>query len=129
MARLELDEAELKSRRSFFELSDDDLARLASLRPLADRLSGAVVDALYQLLLGHSGSQAFLRDATVVARLKALQKAYFLGLFSGVCDLDYVAERLRVGLTHERIGLSPKWYIGAYARYLAPSRRWPPVRR
>lgn len=118
MARLELDEAELRSRRSFFELGDDDLARLASLRPLAERLSGAVVDALYQLLLGHSGSQAFLRDATVVARLKALQKAYFLGLFSGVCDLDYVAERLRVGLTHERIGLSPKWYIGAYARYL-----------
>jgi rsbT co-antagonist protein RsbR len=29
-----------------------------------------------------------------------------------------VQDRLRVGAAHERIGLAPKWYIGAYRRYM-----------
>ena len=46
------------------------------------------------------------------------QREYFLGLFAGRCDLAYVEDRLRVGIAHERIGLSTKWYLGAYRRYL-----------
>lgn len=118
MAKLKLDERELQSRRAFFEITDEDLRRLASLRSIADRCSNAIVDALYELLLRHEGSRAFLQDEALVARLKRLQKDYFLGLFSGLCDLGYVEDRLRVGVAHERIGLAPKWYIGAYARYL-----------
>ncbi len=50
--------------------------------------------------------------------MKQTQREYFIGLFAGKCDLDYVADRLRVGAAHERIGLAPKWYIGAYRRYM-----------
>ena len=32
---------------------------------------------------------------------------------------EYVANRLRVGIAHQRIGLEPKWYIGAYREYLS----------
>jgi rsbT co-antagonist protein RsbR len=118
MSRLKLDEAELRSRRAFFEITDDDLARLASLRPHAERWAGMIVDGLYELLFGHPESRAFIHDEATVRRLKVTQKEYFAGLFSGVLDLAYVEDRLRVGAAHARIGLSPKWYIGAYARYL-----------
>src|SRR5262249_44762716 len=40
------------------------------------------------------------------------------GLFSGKCDMAYVEDRLRVGVAHERIGLSTKWYLGAYRKYM-----------
>jgi len=113
-----MDDAELASRRSFFEITDDDLTRLAGLRPFADRHSVAVVDELYQLLLGHLESRAFFLDDAAVRRVKQLQRDYFLGLFGGRCDLAYVTDRLRVGAAHERIGLAPKWYLGAYGRYL-----------
>ena len=36
MERLHIDEAELKSRRDFFEISDEDLLRLASLKAFAE---------------------------------------------------------------------------------------------
>ena len=48
-----------------------------------------------------------------------MQREYFLGLFAGKADMAYVQDRLRVGAAHERIGMAPKWYIGAYRRYLA----------
>jgi rsbT co-antagonist protein RsbR len=118
MHRLNLDERELASRRAFYELTDEDLARLAKLRPLAERQSQEVVDALYQLLLGHAESRAFFSDDSAVRHVKKMQHDYFVGLFDGRCDLAYVENRLRVGAAHERIGLAPKWYIGAYGRYL-----------
>jgi rsbT co-antagonist protein RsbR len=118
MSRLNLDERELQSRRSFFELGDDDLARLRALRPFAEKHSDEVVEGLYELILGHPESRAFFPDQVTINRVKKMQRQYFLGLFTGVCDLAYVEDRLRVGSAHEHIGLAPKWYIGAYARYL-----------
>jgi hypothetical protein len=45
--------------------------------------------------------------------------SYFHRLTGGDYGPDYVHERLRVGLAQQRIGLEPKWYIGAYRNYLA----------
>ncbi len=118
MQRLRLDDRELDSRRAFFEITDADLARLAALRGLAEKHGDTVVDALYELILGHPESRAFFRDDGAIRHVKKMQHDYFLGLFSGKLDRAYVENRLRVGMAHERIGLQPKWYVGAYARYL-----------
>lgn len=118
MAKLKLDERELASRRAFFEIGDDDLARLATLRPLAERHSHSFVERLYELILGHPESRSFFPDEATIAHVKKMQRQYFLGLFGGRCDLVYVEDRIRVGAAHDRVGLAPKWYIGAYGRYL-----------
>lgn len=118
MARLKLDTRELDSRRAFFEITDEDLSRLAALRPFAETHVSEIVEGLYQLILNHPDSHAFFPSEKLVAHVKGMQRTYFMGLFAGRCDLDYVADRLRVGSAHERIGLAPKWYIGAYGRYL-----------
>ncbi len=118
MAKLQLDEREVASRRAFFELTDEDLARLAGLRAFADRHTDDIVQAFYELLLSHPDTRGFFSDPGTLARVQRAQKQYFLGLFSGRCDLAYVEDRLRVGAAHERIGLGPKWYLGAYSRYL-----------
>src|SRR4051812_17329724 len=118
MSILKLDEAELASRRAFFSLTDADLARLASLRPLAEKITDAIVEDFYALLLSHVDTKRFFPDEATIRRVKRTQREYFMGLFAGTCDLAYVEDRLRVGAAHERIGLSPKWYLGAYRKYL-----------
>lgn len=118
MHLLRLDDAELRSRRAFFEITDDDLARLASLRPIAERHADDMVEDLYALILGHDETHAMFLDDAQVRRVKKLQRDYFLGLFDGRCDLAYVENRVRVGSTHERIGMGLKWYVGVYSRYL-----------
>jgi rsbT co-antagonist protein RsbR len=118
MSILKLDEAELRTRRAFFEVTDEDLARLASLRPFAEKHTEAIVEGFYHLLLAHPETRKFFADQATIVRVKRTQRAYFLGLFNGKCDLAYVEDRLRVGAAHERIGLAPRWYLGAYRRYL-----------
>lgn len=118
LARHGLDEAELQSRRLFFEITDEDLRRLASLRAFAEKHTEAVVEDLYALILGHPHSRQLFADEATISRVKRAQREYFLGLFAGRCDLAYVEDRLRVGVHHERVGVPPKWYLGAYSRYL-----------
>jgi rsbT co-antagonist protein RsbR len=118
MAILKLDEGEIQSRRAFFHLSDEDLTRLLALRPFAEKVTDGIVEAFYALLLGHPETRQFFGDEATIRRVKRTQRDYFLGLFEGRCDRAYVEDRLRVGAAHERIGLAPKWYLGAYRQYL-----------
>ena len=118
MSILNLDPAEIASRRAFFALTDEDLARLASLRPLAEKITDAIVEDFYGLLLSHPETRKFFPDEATIRRVKRTQREYFMGLFAGRCDLAYVEDRLRVGAAHERIGMPPKWYLGAYRQYL-----------
>jgi rsbT co-antagonist protein RsbR len=118
LSRLDFDDREIQSRRRFFELTDEDLERLKSLRGFAQKYTQEITEALYELILAHPETKAFFPDETTVQHVKKMQNAYFLELFSGRCDGDYVENRFRVGATHERIGMPPKWYLGAYRRYL-----------
>jgi rsbT co-antagonist protein RsbR len=118
MKVLKIDEAEVWGRRAFFEITDDDLTRLAGLLPLAEKHTDAIVEDFYKLLLAHPDTRKFFPDEATIRRVKKTQREYFMGLFSGRCDLAYVEDRLRVGAVHERIGLSMKWYLGAYRKYL-----------
>jgi rsbT co-antagonist protein RsbR len=107
MKVLRLDEAELRARRAFFELTDADLARLAALRPFAEKVTEAVVDDFYKLILSQPETKKFFADEAAVRRVKKTQREYFLGLFAGRFDLAYVEDRLRVGAALDRFGLEP----------------------
>lgn len=119
MEILKLDDDELKRRLVFFELTDNDFKRLATLKSFADRWTHDITEGLYELIMGQPESRAFFPDQATLTRVKKLQNSYFLGLFSGNYDLNYVRDRLRVGAAHERIGMPPKLYLGAYRCYLA----------
>jgi rsbT co-antagonist protein RsbR len=116
--KVPFDEAELRSRRAFFEITDEDLALLGSLGSFAQKYTHDVVEDLYELILHHPDAKKLFMDHITLNRVKAAQRDYFLGLFSGKLDLAYVENRFLVGVAHERVGVPPKWYLGAYARYL-----------
>ena len=118
MTKLDFDDAELDRRRRYFEITDEDLKLLASLRGFAETASHEIVEDLYQLILGHEESRKFFQDDATLNHVKRMQREYFLGLFTDRLDLAYVADRLRVGYAHQRIGMPPRLYIGAYGRFL-----------
>lgn len=117
-SRMHIDPRELQQRLDYFEITDEDLERLAASRPFAEAHIDEIVERFYDLILAHEETAAFMDDADRMRRLKRLQRDYFLALFSGRIDAAYVTERLRVGSTHERVGLPFKWYMGSYRRYL-----------
>jgi signal transduction histidine kinase len=78
-----------------------------------------VVADFYEHLLRFPELEALLTaEPDRIVKLKGMQRAYFLSLSEGRFDDEYFESRLRVGDAHQRIGLRPEWYIGAFALYL-----------
>jgi signal transduction histidine kinase len=114
-----LTDARRNERLDFFELGPDDARALRAYRPLAEKTVDRIVGDFYQHLLAFPELEELLRsEAGRIAKLQGLQREYFLGLSEGRFDAEYFESRLRVGDAHQRIGLRPVWYIGAFALYL-----------
>jgi PAS domain S-box-containing protein len=109
--------AEREQRLKFLALTDHDVRLLRELGPLLTEHVVAIEDAFYDHLLSFPETAQLLRDHTTVERLKRLQRAYLLRITEGNFDEAYFADRLRVGQTHERVGLDPRWYLLAYNFY------------
>lgn len=111
-------EFDIDKRKAFLRFEEEDAERLASMRDLAERHLDGVIDVFYDHLQSFPSTARHLQDAQRVKRLKRTQSSYFLELMDGVYDEAYMESRLRIGRTHERIGLGPEWYLGGYAVYL-----------
>lgn len=115
---MRLNEANVASLRTFLDITDEDLRRLASLHDFAERYADEIVEDFYAQIVAHPEASKLFADHVRLEHVKRAQRDYFLGLFSGTCDLAYAEDRLRIGIAHERAGVPPRWYLGSYARYL-----------
>ncbi|MFI4939367.1 MAG: EAL domain-containing protein [Burkholderiales bacterium] len=110
---------EIALRHAFLEIGDADIALLKEMHARLEQKKDILADAFYEHLLQFPFLRALLTDAGTIGRLKQTQAAYFSDITAGEYGLEYVRNRLRVGVVHQRIGLEPQWYIGAYRKYLS----------
>jgi signal transduction histidine kinase len=114
-----LDAAHREEQLGFFQLGPDDDRVLREHQALAGETVDEIVSAFYAHLLSFPPLAEILRaEPDRITRLRHLQRTHFLSLFEGTVDEAYFESRLRVGDAHQRIGLEPSWYIGAFALYL-----------
>jgi rsbT co-antagonist protein RsbR len=109
--------SEWEQRKAFVGFTDDDVQLLRDLRPICEPYADTVVEELYRQFFRFEETRAFLPDEATLNHVKALQKQYFLGLMHGDYGEAYLANRLHIGRVHQQIGLSPRWYMGAYSIY------------
>ncbi|MFQ5789584.1 MAG: protoglobin domain-containing protein [Acidobacteriota bacterium] len=114
-----LTEEEVQARKKYLGIREEDEELLREAHALIHPHVDTIVERFYSYLLSHRHTRALLTATPgLLERLKKTQTRYFLELTSGRYDLAYFENRLGVGLAHERIGLSPEWYLGAYNKYL-----------
>ncbi len=119
LTRYGMDEAERRRRTAFLEITEADAANVRALRDAFAEHARVFAEQFYEHLLADPHTRAYLRDPEMLLRkLKGLQAEYFSQLLEGVFDVPYFEGRLRVGVAHQRIGLSPVWYLGAYNQYI-----------
>jgi len=110
-------DAEVADGLRFMEVDSQVCDELADLWQIVEPKLPEVLDAFY----AHLGSISSLRDMLggQNARLKTVQSAHWKRLFTSRFDADYFESARIIGVTHNRIGLAPKWYIGGYRFIMA----------
>lgn len=93
--------------------------RMRRVASAVGQASGRVTEEFYSHLLSFKGAQAFINDEETLQRIKKLQKEYWRSFFRGSIDPPYFESRLKVGKSHHRTMVPPKWYLGGYAHFLS----------
>lgn len=113
LEQMRITEFEVEHRKTLFSFTAEDTAALVACRPLIEKTIDTVVEEFYRLQTSVTEIALLIGDSDTLGRLRSAQRRYVQDLFSGVYDLEYVNNRLRIGLVHKRIGVEPKLYLSA----------------
>ncbi len=112
--QLQVTEEELQTRLAFLSFGQQDRQNLVEIHDVISSHVDEIIGEFYDHLLQFEELRGILSDPNLVERLKGSQRQYLLSLGRLGDGVEYAEGRLRIGLTHERVGLKQKWYLGAY---------------
>jgi diguanylate cyclase (GGDEF)-like protein len=112
--QLQITGEELKTRLSFLSFAEQDERNLVEIHDVIALHVDDIIGEFYGHLLQFEELRGILSDQALVERLKGTQRQYLLSLGLSADSVEYAEGRLRIGSTHERVGLKQKWYLGAY---------------
>lgn len=115
LEQMRINELDIAYRQELLGFTEADHKKLKQYRPLIESQIDEMVTKFYQQQTSIAEIALLIGDAETLERLQRAQRKYVLDLFSGVYDIEYVNNRLRIGLVHKRIGVEPKLYLAAIA--------------
>ncbi len=102
------------SRLSFLLIDEEVRSSLREFRPFLAAAIDTILDEFYRhVQRTPEAAKTFLGNS--IDRARHMQKQHWLdNVFSGNFDEGYFAQVQKIGETHARIGLVPRWYTAAY---------------
>jgi diguanylate cyclase len=113
LEQLQINEFAIARRKELLGFGSADADLLLSCKGLVAEHIDVIVADFYAKQTAIEEIALLIGDADTLSRLHSAQRGYVLSLFEGYYDLEYVNNRLRIGLVHKRIGVEPKLYLSA----------------
>lgn len=127
--QLGINDGNLRRRRDYIRLGEDEVALMTQLTPWAKKYSRRIAKEFYDWQFSFEPTVEFMQDYTAQrgsnfndlrAGLEVVQQKYFEQVFEGAScnwDTNYFEKRLVVGIVHDEINLPLKWYFGGYIEF------------
>jgi methyl-accepting chemotaxis protein len=109
------DEATLPERLRFSRIDEDTRRTLREIKPLVENALPAILTDFYNhVALYPEPARLFGGSPAKMDMAKNAQIAHWRTILSADFGPAYVQSVRRIGQTHARIGLAPRWYVGGY---------------
>lgn len=115
---IQLSDLEIKKQLDFIKLNEDELFVLKQIQPIVSENLENLVAAFYDAVLKVDHLKEIIEGHSSVERLSATLKSHINLIFNGEINDEYINKRVKVAQIHFRIGLQPKWYLGAFQNIL-----------
>lgn len=126
---------DLNARKDYLKISQECCASLRDVWEMIEPHMEKVLDAFY----AHVGTIPDLSGMFAGRQLEPIKHAQYVhwkGVFTHGFDAAYEARVIRIGSAHDRIGLEPRWFMGAYClilnmldEVLEHAHAWSPAKR
>ncbi len=107
-----------KKRLGPVSLDEKTRTTLKAFRPILESHLGKIVSDFRDYVISWPECRALLENESGMTCLQRTQGRHWLSLFAGDLDDSYFAQASRIGQAHERVGLEPRWYMGAYCHVM-----------
>lgn len=112
------DQKNLQDRLSFIKIDGKAQAALLKAQDTIQKALPGSLDAFYDQIRRFPDVAKFFSNESHISGAKNAQAQHWSHISSGRFDRTYVDSVQRIGATHARIGLEPRWYIAGYALVL-----------
>jgi rsbT co-antagonist protein RsbR len=118
MRDMGLDERSLENRRKLAGIEADDLRRIASLRELVESNVDTYVNAFMAYLSRLDEAAGLFSNKVLTERARRLKAEHLLSMVRGTYGVEYVTQRIELGLLYSRAGLELPAFLGAFHHML-----------
>ncbi|MDQ8700659.1 globin-coupled sensor protein [Hyphomicrobium sp. LHD-15] len=106
--------AAMAARLSFNQIDEEARRLLREYKSFLVAELPGVLERFYEHLVKYPETAAFFKNRDMMVGAKNAQLRHWQTILDGNFDAVYEASIKRIGETHHRIGLDPRWYIGGY---------------
>lgn len=107
-------QAELSERLGFMRLDQDATQALREIAPLVTQALPGVLDEFYTHIRKWPQVARLFGGESMMSSASRRQVDHWSIILRAEFNTDYVTSVRRIGQTHARIGLEPRWYIAGY---------------
>ena len=108
----------LHSRIEFYGLDRSPPSAFEGVSRALERRIDSALDAFYATVSARPELAAHFDSAQSMNRAKSLQAQHWQSVFRDGVDERFRQRAMNIGRVHSKIGLEPKWYVGAYSLVL-----------
>jgi methyl-accepting chemotaxis protein len=105
---------DIKNRLAFIGMDDAKRSVLREMRPLIAKILPDVLDRFYVLIGKTTEVGRMFSNPQHMRHARDMQLKHWDVIAKADFGDDYVTSVTRIGETHNRLGLEPRWYIGGY---------------
>jgi hypothetical protein len=114
LEQMRITNIEADYRKFLVDFAQDDADYLVKYRNIITSEIDNIIDDLFKRIASIDEFALVIGDADSLLRFKKMVRQYIFDLFSGIYDLEYINNRLRIGIVHKRIGVTPKLYLSTF---------------
>ena len=105
----------IASRLKFLNFDQTHRETLREMRPLVNQLLPGILEDFYAHIGKFPETAGFVTSQEAKSSVKARQLKHWDVILAANFDDTYIQSVNRIGETHNRLQLEPRWYIGAYS--------------
>jgi methyl-accepting chemotaxis protein len=105
----------IASRLRFLKFDQAHRETLREMRPVVNQVLPGILEEFYAHLARFPDVARLMTSAEEKDSVKARQLKHWDVILTADFDETYLKSATRIGETHNRLGLEPRWYIGGYS--------------
>lgn len=104
---------DIQLRKDYSGISCQDEALMREAKPFIEKNMEKLVEGFWSHLLRFEETKQILKDERQAENFRKALPQYIMELFSGDYGPSYAKKRVNTGIVHFKLGLAPRWYLGA----------------